>query len=473
MSHTTPSSLRAPWRSFLAVLTALAAVAVGAAPTLPSPAQPVDRLRPAAQEVGFFREATPARARLDRDRRPVELGARFRSSVPGVVTGAQVLKLGKGAAKTPRRASLWSARGKRLATATFEPTAAVGWISVRFPRPVSIVPKRKYTVSVFAPRGRYAVTERALDKRRTRGDLQLLGNRNGVYRYGKSSAFPERSHRGSNYWVDVTFRSSGSGGGKPKPKPASFPDETNTGVPAGTQLRAYTGPTTITRDGTVIDARTVEGGLSIQASNVVIKRSQINGPVSVSESGSLVVSDTFIDVGDQPGTGLEAYNYTAERVHIVGGNRSAYCAWNCTIRDSYVHGQFTDETGEYHESGIRMEQNTTLIHNSIACDAPLVPPDAGCSAGLTGYGDFQPVRDNLIQGNLFLPSTGSACAYGGSSEGKPHSDGAQNIRFVDNVFVRGHNNKCGVYFPVIDFDRTAPGNVWQGNVWNSGGAVRP
>ena len=132
-----------------------------------------------------------------------------------------------------------------------------------------------------------------------------------------------------------------------------------------------------------------------------------------------------------------------------------------------------DETGVYHESGIRMEQNTTLIHNTIACDAPIVPPDAGCSAGLTGYGDFAPIQDNLIQNNLFLPSTGGACAYGGSSGGKPYSDEASNIRFIDNVFERGTNGKCGVYFPVTDFDTSAPGNVWQNNTWSTGGAVKP
>ena len=55
--------------------------------------------------------------------------------------------------------------------------------------------------------------------------------------------------------------------------------------------------------------------------------------------------DTYIDAGDRDGTGLGAMNYTATRVHVVGGNRSMYCAKNCTIRDSYVHGQMTDEPG--------------------------------------------------------------------------------------------------------------------------------
>jgi hypothetical protein len=133
----------------------------------------------------------------------------------------------------------------------------------------------------------------------------------------------------------------------------------------------------------------------------------------------------------------------------------------------------TDETGTYHESGIRMEQNTTLIHNTIGCDAPTIPPDAGCSAGLTGYGDFAPVQNNLIQNNFFLPSTGGTCAYGGSAGGKPYSDGARDIRFIDNVFGRGKTGKCGYWAPIMDFDPSAPGNVWQNNVWEDGGVVSP
>ena len=238
-------------------------------------------------------------------------------------------------------------------------------------------------------------------------------------------------------------------------------------------LTAYTGPMTITTPGTVIDAKRITGDLNVRASNVTITRSSVAGSVAIDRSGSLSIADTQIDVGDRPGTGLEAYNYTATRVHITGGNRSAYCASDCTIRDSYVHGQMTDETGVYHESGIRMEKNTTLIHNTIGCDAPNVAPDAGCSAGLTGYGDFAPVVNNLIQGNLFLTTPGGACAYGGSSGGKPYSDGARDIRFIDNVFERGRTGKCGYWFAVTDFDRNAPGNVFSNNTWIDGGVVNP
>lgn len=475
----TPTRLTRRGRTALALLlvSVLGLVGAGLSPTSAQPAESADAPGVRAGEVSLFVESAPRRAVKDRDRRPVEVGLQFSSTSAGTVTGAQVYKIARAPGATPRRASLWNARGKRLAKARVAPRRGAGWVTVRFSSPVAIRANRVYTVSVFAPKGRYAVTEGGMRRSKTSGVLSTGGERLGVYRYSATSKFPSRTWRKSNYWVDVLFRPSAQPEPEPEPEPeptnSAWPNADNTGVPAGTALTPYTGPSTITTAGTVIDAKQISGGLDIRAANVTVSRSSITGNVTVGGSGSLTITDTDIDAGDRAGTGLESANYTAVRVHVVGGNRSMYCANNCTIRDSYVHGQMTDETGVYHESGIRMEQNTTLIHNTITCDAPNVPPDAGCSAGLTGYGDFAPVRDNLIQNNLFLPSTGGACAYGGSSGGKPYSGDAANIRFIDNVFSRGPGGKCGYYFPVTDFLRNAPGNVWSGNVWDNGGTVNP
>ena len=205
-------------------------------------------------------------------------------------------------------------------------------------------------------------------------------------------------------------------------------------------------------------------------------RSKIVGSIRTDENStgySFTISDSEIDAGNRYNTGIGSVNYTATRVHVYGGNRSIYCYNNCTIADSYVHGQFTDSAGAAHESGIRMGQNTVIRHNTITCDAPNVPPDAGCSAGLTGYGDFTPVTNNLIENNLFKASTGGFCAYGGSSQGKPYSAQTRDIVFRNNVFERGNGGKCGFYGPITSFDSTRPGNVWSGNVWSDGGPVPP
>jgi hypothetical protein len=121
-----------------------------------------------------------------------------------------------------------------------------------------------------------------------------------------------------------------------------------------------------------------------------------------------------------------------------------------------------------------MGEKATIRHNTILCDAPDVPPDAGCSADLTGYGDFGPVQNNLIEANLFKSTTGGFCAYGGSSGGKPYSDAANNIIFKDNVFEHGSGGRpCGFWGAITDFNPSAPGNKWSGNRWEDGRPIDP
>ena len=258
--------------------------------------------------------------------------------------------------------------------------------------------------------------------------------------------------------------------------PAEFPSNATTGVPAGTVLTAYTGDMSIQTAGTVIDGKTVTGQLRVFAKDVVIRNSIINGTVYTDADanvGSFTITDTTVNVGNQPGTGIGDVNFTALRVHVTGGNRSINCFRDCTVQDSYVSGQFRDSTGTYHESGIRMGSSSTIVHNYILCDAPDVAPDAGCSADLTGYGDFAIVQNNLIQGNYFADVASGYCSYGGSTQGKKYSAGVNGIVFRDNTWQKNAKGICGTYGPVTSFDSAAPGNVWVGNRWTDGTPILP
>jgi hypothetical protein len=259
-----------------------------------------------------------------------------------------------------------------------------------------------------------------------------------------------------------------------------WPGPKNTGVPEGTELTPYAGPCTIAVDDTVIDAKVVDCDLRIEAANVRITRSKINGSVATDESStgySFSISDSEVDVGDRAGTGIGAVSFSATRVHVRGGNRSIHCWNDCVVTDSYTHGQFTDPSGTYHESAMRMGQSATFRHNTVICDAPDVPPDGGCSADLTGYGDFGPVQNNTIERNLFGATTGGYCTYGGSSKGKPYSDETNHIVFIGNVWQRGdrpsdHGDRvCGYYGSNTAFDPSLPGNVWQDNQFDDGTPV--
>lgn len=257
-----------------------------------------------------------------------------------------------------------------------------------------------------------------------------------------------------------------------------WPGEHNTGVPAGATLTPYTGSCTISVASTVIDSKTVNCILSIRAPGVVIRNSQINGGVDVPSAApadaSFAITDSNIHVGDNLNTGLMRRNFTADRVDITGGRRSVYCMSNCTVQNSWAHGQGGDPGGQAHFSGMRMEQDTTYRHNSITCEATRVP-GSGCSAGLTGYGDFAPIQRNLIERNLFYRggSGGSTiCAYGGSSGddgSKPYGNQTSNIRFIGNRFVIDPSTGfCGNIGTIRSFDTSRPGNQWTDNLFDTG-----
>ncbi|HSX00941.1 MAG TPA: hypothetical protein VLF67_01750, partial [Candidatus Saccharimonas sp.] len=259
-----------------------------------------------------------------------------------------------------------------------------------------------------------------------------------------------------------------------------WPGAGNTGVPAGTVLSAYTGPCTITTPSTVINAKTISCDLTIQAAGVTISNSQINGTVSNEGSdAAFTVTDSTINA--TPGatrqvTGIQSSNYTATRVNVTGGNRGMYCSSNCTILDSYVHGQKIQDN--WHASAIRFEQDTHVTHNTIVCDAPVQPdPEGSCSASLTGYPDFAIIHDVYINHNLFPPTQYAAfCAYGGSTNGKTYSGQSYNVSFTNNIFTKGptpDNQYCALYGPISDFDQTRPGMVWQNNKWNDGEVITP
>lgn len=261
------------------------------------------------------------------------------------------------------------------------------------------------------------------------------------------------------------------------PPVGGWPDASNTGVPEGTELKPWDGDCTITDAGTVIDSALIECDLRIRARDVVITNSRILGTVilrDTEEDHSFTITDSELVAGARMGTVLGNGHFTAERLEITGGGRSVFCSVDCTIEHSWVHGQAGDtEEEKAHLSGIRMGQDTTIRFNTIVCEGERIPPASGCSAALTGYGDFRPVQNNLIEGNLFKSGTASFCAFGGSTRDKPFSDDVRDIRFINNVFQRDENGSCGIHAPIEAFDEGAPGNVWEGNVWDDGEPLPP
>jgi hypothetical protein len=150
--------------------------------------------------------AVPSVAAAD-DAAAVELGVKFRSDVPGTITG---IRFYKGATNTGTHVGkLWTTSGRLLASVTFRNESAAGWQQASFSQPVTISANTTYVASYWTSSGRYAADSgyfagRSVD----RGPLHALASGesggNGVYRYGQGG-FPTSSWNSSNYWVDVVF----------------------------------------------------------------------------------------------------------------------------------------------------------------------------------------------------------------------------------------------------------------------------
>jgi hypothetical protein len=150
----------------------------------------------------------------------VELGTRFRSDLPGQVTG---IRFYKSAANTGTHlGNLWSSTGTLLASATFTGETASGWQTVRFATPVTIAANTVYVASYHANAGHYAADTGYFGSPQGfnvpvfgRAHLDapplhaLAGpSANGVYGYGSGSTFPNQTFNSESYWVDVVFATS-------------------------------------------------------------------------------------------------------------------------------------------------------------------------------------------------------------------------------------------------------------------------
>jgi hypothetical protein len=175
--------------------------------------------------------------------------------------------------------------------------------------------------------------------------------------------------------------------------PSARPDATNTGVPAGTQLSAYSGSLTISTAGTTIDSKDIPDGLTIAANNVTIKNSKIHPPSGVfTNSRGERENDTMgIRINDSA-TGLKILNseiYTSQEdgyIGILGGNATVCGSHihgyqngmtigeNMMIQANYIHGLFATGTGGQvpHQDGIEVYSgsNTTIVGNTIMVNLP-------------------------------------------------------------------------------------------------------
>jgi hypothetical protein len=454
----------------------------------------------------------------DPDNQAVELGMKLKSMEDGLVTAVRFYKSATNTGV--HTGSLWTITGQKLAGVTFEKETASGWQQASFAPPVPIKSHTMYVISYHTDAGHYADDTEYFSHGRKRGPLRVPADGsigpNGVYTYGKS-AFPATGYRASAYYVDLVFVPSRvklpvqppkpptaepTATVKPTAGPTAAPSPTQPAPPppqpvppvAGacpafpampdanctgwqhTGVKLHDCPSTVTTANVTLDGCRFAGGLSVQARNVTITRSRIEGLVEATyltnwSLGNLRLVDVEVDGGgkvDQFGRAAIGNNdYSCVRCHIHGTGRGANLGGNVTIQDSYLHDWVYVSGAHQTAIGSNGGRGFRIIHNNLICNSG----GPGCSAALSFYGDFAPVTDVLVQNNLFN-TNGAYCTFAGSTTAKPFPRGTQ-IRYIDNLFGKKYNKGCGLYGPVATWEYYE-GNVWSGNRWEDGsGTVLP
>jgi hypothetical protein len=242
-----------------------------------------------------------------------------------------------------------------------------------------------------------------------------------------------------------------------------FPRDDNTGVPPGTVLAPYTGPSRITTPNTVIEGKTV-GCIQVSAPGVVIRKSKVVCPGGGLNSGDsdysgtpLLVEDVEIDCQNLGGTGLSEAHIVARRLNIHGCENGLSINQDVVLEDSYIHDLYNPS--EAHADGIQLSfghwtgseyvccaLNVTIRHNTIygmGADGSF-----GTSAIISNKsGDV----NVLIENNLL--AGGSYALYCDRGTGT-------NYRVLNNRFSRRFGPKVGFFGPATECgDETQAGNV--------------
>jgi hypothetical protein len=169
-----------------------------------------------------------------------ELGAKFRSSSAGTVTGVKFYKANTNTGT--HIGKLYNTAGKLLASGTFTNETASGWQSMTFAQPVAIAANTTYVVSYYAPNGHYSYdsgyfTSKAAGNGMVKELQSGVDGANGVYHDG-SAGFPTSSWNDTNYWVDAIVSTGGTTNPTPPTVTTVTPASGATGVALNTAVTA-------------------------------------------------------------------------------------------------------------------------------------------------------------------------------------------------------------------------------------------
>ena len=241
-----------------------------------------------------------------------------------------------------------------------------------------------------------------------------------------------------------------------------WPNASNTGVPAGTSLTAYSGPATINTDNTVIDSKLITDCLVIGADNVTITKSkfesngcswQLLNDWNSGATGLLVEDCEFDALGNTTGDAcININNAIIRRCNIHGTYDCVKFGNDLLFEDNYVHDPLIFGPDPHADGMQTLNANTTTIrHNTI-----IMPIDA-TSCIINGPADE--LVNLTIENNLFAGA--NWVLYGGS----PGTPTITNVQIINNwvsTQIVSTGGGSGVFTDV------EPPIVISGNRWFDG-----
>lgn len=236
------------------------------------------------------------------------------------------------------------------------------------------------------------------------------------------------------------------------PHLGGYPDETNTGVPAGTVLTPFSGQYYVQTDDTVIDGMDIAGSIVIQANNITIRNTRITTsdfyPIRRDDGTGLLVEDTeIIGLTTDVTCAIAFEGYTARRLNVHGTADGFKANSNVTIEDCYVHDLAIGT--DTHNDGIQTTSggNVVVQHNTFKLGEH--PGTNAC----VQFGNEGGINDNwLLQNNLF---DGGGWVINGSNDPSQNT----NVRFLNNRFTRRYVYGVGYI----------GGSLWAGNYHDDDG----
>jgi hypothetical protein len=242
-----------------------------------------------------------------------------------------------------------------------------------------------------------------------------------------------------------------------------YPSPDTTGVPSGTSLSPYTGPSTITTAGTTIKDAEITSSLTIKANNVTIEDSDIdlasggNGAIVIGSgvTGALVAYDSIHGTNNTQAGNLdfavENTNYTeganavtVDHVDFYDGQRILHGPG--TLQNSYCLDNVV-VSGAHYECVYEGGGSMTINHNTLITAF-------NQTAAIYLSTDFAALGTVNVTNNL-LAGGGYALYGGGSTVGSETVTG--------NRFSRVYYSNGGYWGP----DAYMPSSyTWSGNVWD-------